>query len=155
MDFTRLEIIIPLAIVAFLVFFVLWWSFIVFLLSRIGGWGKLAAAYRFDGSFVDYEWPAQTAQMRWGVNYKRVLTVGANPEGLYLNISRLFWMGHAPLFIPWFDISVSTGKFLWGRYIEFRFRQAPSVRFRVKEQLGLEISRVAGASWPDQTQRPW
>jgi hypothetical protein len=82
------------------------------------------------------------------MSYNNCLTVGSNPEGLYLAVLFLFRVGHPPLFVPWQDISVMTGKLLLWEWTEFRFRQAPGVWLRLYGGLGDELRAEARKSWP-------
>jgi len=81
-DINRLELLIPLFVLGFILFFAGMWVGITILLSRIGGWAALAAVYRFPGWFSGERWTFQSAQMRWTVNYSRCLTVGADARGI-------------------------------------------------------------------------
>ena len=62
----------------FVIFFVLLWCTVSFVLATIGGWRRLAEAYRFEGTFEGSRWRFTSARMRWGVNYNGCLTIGAN-----------------------------------------------------------------------------
>jgi hypothetical protein len=72
-------------------------------------------------------------------NYSACLTVGANNSGLYLAVFPLFRVGHPPLLIPWVDISTSKSKRFWFSYLDFKFTQAPTVTFKIPEQLGTTL----------------
>ena len=60
-----------------------------------------------------------------------------------------FQSGEMHLFIPWADVSVAPGKrgFL-SIYTEFRFRQVPTIPFRVNERLARRMIESAGSPWP-------
>lgn len=88
-------------VLAVLVFFVVLWMSIALLLSRVGGWSKLAQRYRAQQAaparcealpvaFVE------SARYRGGA-----LAAAICPEGLYLAVSPLFSPGHPPLLLPW------------------------------------------------------
>ena len=117
------------------------------LIARLSGWTTLAAFYRLSGSFSGECWRFRSGELRWKMGYNNCLTVGVNPAGLYLSVFFLFRLGHPDLFIPWADVSVTTGKrgFL-SAYTEFRFRQALGIPFRVNERLGRQILESAGSS---------
>jgi len=133
----------------FFLAFISFWIGISFLVAHIGGWTNLGTFYRLSGSFNGECWRFQSAGLRWKVGYNNCLTVGVNPSGLYLSVFFLFRIGHPNLFIPWADISVTWGKRgLLSIYTEFRFRQAPTIPFRVNERLAQRIMESAGSSWP-------
>lgn len=132
----------------FILGFVGLWIGVSILLARIGGWSTLADVYRSSEAFEGNRWRFQSAQMRWGVNYNGILTVGANTRGLYLAVGLLLRAGHPPLFIPWTDISVRPERGRWFAAMEFRCRRAPAIPIRISEGLGRRIVAAAGHWWP-------
>jgi hypothetical protein len=116
--------------------------------AQIGGWGELSRFYRSSNPFDGRRWHFRSGRMRMMMSYKNCLTVGSSPEGLYLAVFFLFRIGHPPLFVPWQDISVKTGKLLLWEWTEFRFRQAPRVWLRLYRGLSGELKAEAGTSWP-------
>jgi hypothetical protein len=132
----------------FLVYFAALWSVVCYLISFIGGWYELGRLYAAERPFDGQKWYFQNAALRFAVGYHNILTIGVNTEGLYMAVFPLFRLGHPPLFIPWRDISVQQGKYLWVRVYKFEFRQAPSVSLRLREKLGRKVQMAAGAAWP-------
>jgi hypothetical protein len=139
---------LPIAWEAFILVIAGIWVALSIALARAGGWAALAAVYRAPEAFGGKRWRFQSAGMRWRTNYGACLTVGANAEGLYLAVPFPFRIGHPPLFIPWTDISVTATRRLVFTYLEFRFRRAPDIPFRVGERLGRRIAGSAGKAWP-------
>ncbi len=135
-------LVIPLFFIAFPVI----WCGILFLLAQLGGWTALAQVYQFTGSFQGERWSFQSGKVRW-VGYNNVLTVGANQQGLYLKPFFLFQFGHAPLLIPWYDVSVEQKGGLFS-YMEYRFQRAPSVRLKLGLPLSERLAQAAGDAWP-------
>jgi hypothetical protein len=132
----------------FLLYFAGLWIFICFVISFIRGWYDLSRVYAAERPFQGQSWTFQNAALRFSVGYHNILTVGANDEGLYLSIFSAFRVGHPPLLIPWRDISIRPGKYLWVQVYNFDFRQVPSVRLRLREQLGKKVQLAAGTAWP-------
>lgn len=124
------------------------WAGVSFLISLIGGWFELGRTYRTRQPFDGQVWKFQDAQFRLIAGYHNVLSVGVNSEGLYLSVFLPFRFGHPPLLIPWQDISVRPGRYLWFRVYRFEFRQVPSVHLRLREKLGKKIQAAAGPVWP-------
>ncbi len=89
-----------LIIVLFPFGFVLIWGGVVWLLSWLSGWQRLARHYRTElrptGKPIGPFWA-----MLGLVSHRGTLTLQAAPEGLYLSIMVLFRIGHPPLLIPW------------------------------------------------------
>jgi hypothetical protein len=123
-------------------------AIVLFLIGRISGWSTLANFYRSQGDFSGQRWRFQSGQLRWYMGYNNCLNIGANESGLYLSVFFLFRIGHPSLFIPWEEISASRQKNFWGRYIEFRFKQAQRIPFRVSPGLGEKILKASGSSGP-------
>lgn len=146
MDLESLRTTLPVVLL-FVFIFPIFWIGVLFLLGYIGGWASLAQTYHFTGLFQDERWSFQSARIGL-VNYNRILTVGANQEGLYLKSLSLFQFGHPPLFIPWYDISVRQKSSLLS-HTEFRFQRAPSVRLKLGRNLSERLAKAAGEAWPD------
>jgi hypothetical protein len=100
-----LFIIIPLAILAFPLF----WVAVSYVISLAAGWQRLAARYTYQGQELPNE---RSASGRLGLaRYRGVLRVGYDSAGLYLGVVAIFRVGHPRLFIPWRDISgIERGK---------------------------------------------
>jgi hypothetical protein len=124
------------------------WAIIFTLISRVGGWATLAEQYRCEETFTGPRWSFQRGQMRWMVGYNNCLNVGADPRGLYLSILFPFRLGHPPLFIPWRDISYSSKKVLWVKFVELRLGREVTIPFRISNQLAEKLKTAAGTSWP-------
>lgn len=75
------------------------WSGVVFLMSYLSGWQRLALKYKA---------PLPTRRLYTGisgriggVSYNGILRLGFNENGLYLHVMSLFGIGHPPLLFPW------------------------------------------------------
>ncbi len=117
-----------------------------FLISRVSGWSALANFYRSSGEFLGQVWRFQSGQFRWHMGYNNCLTIGANASGLYLSTFFILRIGHPSLFIPWSDVSATLQKSFWGRYLEFRFSQAPNIPLRISLPLGEKVLKASGHS---------
>lgn len=121
----------------------LFWVGICLLTSHVSGWRTLAACYPLSGEFRGRRWYCQSASLRYWTGYNNCVTVGANPEGLYLAVLFLFRPAHAPLFVPWRDVSMKGKKVFFRRVAELRFSRCPSIPVRMNLRL---LDRVAGQS---------
>ena len=69
------------------------WVGALHLAARMGGWAQLADAYRHDGPFDGYRTRFASGELRGGpflglpCNYGGCLTLGSNPDGLYLALA--------------------------------------------------------------------
>lgn len=82
-----------------------WFLFVVFLISRIGGWHRLAKAFRTE---VERPGRATRTSMRCGAfgRYNGCVYVGALPEGLHVSMMLPFSVGHPPVLLPWQSLRV-------------------------------------------------
>ena len=116
--------------------------------SWIGGWAALARTYRTQAPFAGAKWTMQSAQMRWWMNCHNVLTLGVNPEGLYLAVLFLFRFRHPPLLIPWSDIKVRRRKGWIFEYVILTLGPEREIPLRLRAGLAAKLRSAAGASWP-------
>ena len=121
-------------------YFLVLWVVLIFFIARLTGWAALGEVYRATGESAGQRWSFQTAYMRWWSHYGNCLTVTADPRGLSLAVLWLFRIGHPPLFIPWEEISSQPATWRWFRFVELRFRCAPSIPFRITEGLAQKLA---------------
>jgi hypothetical protein len=84
----------------------------------------------------------------WG-NYHNVVKFGADETGLYMSVLLPFRIGHAPLFIPWDEIQVSTG--VRGTFFKSRkllLGRQELIPFMLTASLADKIKSAAGPGWP-------
>jgi len=112
------------------------WAIVSILRAIIGGWIKLARSYGISRSVrprdgVVRKWRLQTAYMRWLTTYGNCLTFCADSNQLFISTGWLFRIGHAPLIIPWDEVTAVRGKGLLKHIVELRFKRAPSIPIRI------------------------
>lgn len=102
-----------------------WWIFVLWLLSELSGWPKLAAIYRAEqppsgrrllmqGGWVGSTW------------YRGCLTIYTSYEGLYVSLWPIFRFREPPLFIPWSAIHNAREKrWMFARLVEFEIGSPP------------------------------
>jgi|SRR5688572_6624437 len=122
------------------------WVSVPLLISFIGGWACLRRRFRYSGTFKGQRWSFQSGQMRFIAGYRNCLTLGANHEGLYMSIMRLFRVGHPPLFIPWSQITIDSKYKYLG--VRFKLGSYPWVSLWLGEALAEKLKRAAGKAWP-------
>lgn len=99
--------------VAFFILFPIIWCFVLWILSNVGGWKRLAEHYRTESE--------PSGETFYGVsgkvgltNYNHALNCTANQEGLFLEVSLLFRFAHSRLFIPWTEFrDVRRTRLIW------------------------------------------
>lgn len=133
---------------AFPLLFVVIWIVVVQLVSSAGGWRALAETYPAAGEPSSLRLRFRSARMRHGTNYNGVITFVSSPAGLHLSVFLPFRFGHGPIFVPWTDVSVETGRLLFVPTLTFRFARRPEIPLRVQRGLGQKLLRAAGRAVP-------
>jgi hypothetical protein len=129
----------------FAAYFVVMWVVVCYLLSIFGGWRMLAERYRSTGNVAAaYAWRGQSGTLRLGLYYRGCLTIETSSEGLRLRVFLPIRPGHAPLFIPWPDLSAQPAKGLIRQYVDLSFADVPNVTLRLRHDLGHEILECSG-----------
>lgn len=134
----------PLAFIAF------WW-FVVSLISRVSGWSRLAECYPADDFFDGEKRGFQSMRIGRGkiqsANYGGCVMVGVTPSALRLSMFFPFRPGHAPLSIPFGDISADTEKVFLFDYVRLRAARAPETEIMVSKSLAAWIEEKSGGLW--------
>jgi hypothetical protein len=90
-------------VLLFPIAFITMWSFVLWLLSRLSGWSRLAQTY----GTPEPRTPAGNKAWRWQsgsvglVGYRGCLHIGVSPSGVALAVAWPFRLCHQDLFIPW------------------------------------------------------
>jgi hypothetical protein len=115
-----------LIVLGFFVVFPLFWSMVVWLISRVG-WASFATTWATTNPPTGKLYSLVSARVGLG-NYSNSLQVFVNEKGIFLEPLWVFKVGHKRLFIPWEDISaISANTILWklrhGATLELHNRQ--------------------------------
>lgn len=120
---TYLWFLIP---VLFITFFSIMWLGVTSLLGLLSGWFALQRAFpdRIDQQPV-LSLRGQTGMMGglafMPVNFKHCIRLDACPAGLRVGVTRLFGPFQKPFFVPWSNVTVRRGKFLFGSHFRLGF----------------------------------
>lgn len=134
-------------IFGFFVIFPLFWSAIVFLISRIGGWGSIAEAYPYREPLIVKCFPLQSAILRFRSNYNAVLKICADEQGLYFSVMFLFRPGHAPFFVPWEEIQGTKKQYFLFPVVDLRFQRTPDLPFRIYSRTADRLVEAGNGRW--------
>lgn len=119
--------------------FVVFWMAVVWFISLLSGWSKLADAYPSRIPFDEMCWSMQSARFRWNAGYNGILRVCADSQALHLSVFPLFRPGNRPLSIPWEDVSAHRRPF----GVELRFYRADGVPMRISHPLAERLMQAA------------
>jgi hypothetical protein len=95
-------ILLLVVVLGFVAVFVGIWIFVMFLISRLGDWSRLASA-GFRAGDRPVSGPRKTRVSGWvgRARYKGCLTLTMSHDGFFLETWKLFAPFHPRLFIPW------------------------------------------------------
>jgi hypothetical protein len=116
--------------------------------------GPLARHIRSRNEFLGSRWHFQSATMRWLCGYNNYITIGADPNGLYLSTLPIFPLFHPPLFIPWTEISLSSKNLFFAAGVRFELGRESSIPLWVRKRLAERIKAAAGQAYPIETIEP-
>ena len=121
--------------------FVLLWSLIIWLTSRLAGWWRLAQHYRDVDSYYGKKLRGKSGEFG-AASYGGILTFGANYQGMYLAVNFLFSIGHPPLFIPWNDIHIEERQRRFGNQTSLTFAKVPKVKLTIPSKVMAQVQEM-------------
>lgn len=92
--------VIVLIPVIFAIVFPAFWCFVLWILSHVSGWKKLASRYRTSEKPEGGTYYGLFGMVGL-VSYRGTLNVTTTDDGFFLSPNALFRFGHATLFVPW------------------------------------------------------
>lgn len=127
----------------FPIVFVGFWFAIAYLLSFVSGWRALAAHYATDRPPTGVQFGFSSASLR-GVNFRGSLNLSVAGEGLFLWPFLLFRPAFTRLFVPWSDLTATTGKRWFLSYVVLSFAKVPGVRLTIRQTLAERLVAASG-----------
>lgn len=104
----------------FAIVFPCFWCFVVWSLSRVGGWHRLAMRYHTSEIPEGAAFPGIQAMVGL-VSYRGAIDCTITDEGFYLRPMVLFRFGHPALFIPWSECEyVRRADLLWIKWVKIQ-----------------------------------
>lgn len=94
-------LIVVASIAGFLVVFPVFWICVVWLISRLSGWSRLALKYAAVRPASGEVFGLVSARLRLFSSYGNCLTVTVSGSGIHIATWGVFAFGHRPLFLPW------------------------------------------------------
>lgn len=109
-------------------------AFLIFSISRLSGWDKLAARYPLAGAAPKALTIFGYGTLRRWIGYNGGLIIAADEMGLYVSTWPVFlsWC-HRPVFIPWKAVAgVHARKTLLTLYYRLELRESPEIDFALR-----------------------
>jgi hypothetical protein len=129
----------------FPIVFVGFWLAIAYLLSFVSGWRALAAHYATDQPPTGVQFGFNSASLR-GVSFRGSLNLAVADEGLFLWPFLLFRPAFTRLFVPWSDLTATTGKRWFLTYVVLTFAEVPGVRLTIRQALAQRLVAASGGA---------
>jgi hypothetical protein len=118
------------------------WLLLGWLSSVIGGWSKLASRYKLTQHFTGVIFPTRSAMMGM-TRYTNCLTLGANKEGLYLEVFVWMKLNHPPLFIPWSDMTGKVQDSWLTQVLVLTLKTMPKISIELPMNTALELKKAS------------
>jgi hypothetical protein len=132
-----------------IVFAAIWLS-ITTLLGFLSGWFRLMAIYPDRPEAPIRVFGFQSGWMgSLKVSYSSILTLSACPSGLRVAVWPLLGPFCRKLFIPWGEISVERGSFLWMPSATLRFGAPANGELGLRADVADRIAAASGVHWPE------
>lgn len=136
------------AFALFILGFLLWGSFILFILSRFS-WKKFANRYESEDQEGYEKIGIISAKVGW-INYNNCLILSCSKDRFHLKTMLLFRLGHKSLAIPFADIEKVEQKKLFGVgsiTLIFKDQNVPPLQLRLKTWN--KLKKVSGINLPN------
>ncbi|WP_269542249.1 hypothetical protein [Cerasicoccus fimbriatus] len=91
---------LPFPVYLFPIFFPILWCSILYMLSQMSGWHRVAKTFAYDEKIAGEYLRFQSAQIN-GVNFNSALEIGINDVGLTMAPFFLFRLFHKRILLPW------------------------------------------------------
>jgi hypothetical protein len=143
-----MEQLLPFLPVVFLAFFLGVWLLVTGLISTMDGWADLAPRFRATQPFTGEKVQVYRSSLR-SHGFRRSLTLGADYQGLYLEMFFMFRFRHPPLFIPWEEIrhgGVKPG--LLEPDVLLYLGNQEAVPLTIEQRSAEKLRQAAGDRWP-------
>jgi len=136
-----------LAALGYALSFVLLWVVVLWVMAYATGWRRLMGVYPSRPLQFPTCWNGQHLTLRkWG-GYNGVVIACADGEAVTFDLPRLFRIGHAPITIPWHEITVVATK---KRSVTFQTQRAPTVSIAISRDLAAKFDEVSNGRFSNQ-----
>lgn len=108
---------------------------LIFTISRLSGWNRLAERFPRTGQAPKPLTIFGYAVFRRWVGYNGGLIVAADDAGLYLSAWPVVFAFHKPVFVPWREIASATARrVFWRTYYALELPGAPGVELALAKR---------------------
>ena len=135
----------------FPIFFVGLWVFMAVVIGWLTGWPRLQRTYPDRPEAPLLSLRMQSGTMARNVNINGALRLEVCPSGLRVRILRVFGLFSKPFFVPWEEISITTGQRWFWPVSELAFGAPPVGTLALRLTTAARLAAAARGRWPDPT----
>ncbi len=115
--------------------------------SLVSGWKRLANLYPTYGDPEGETFHWRSLRLgRW--SYRSCIHLAAGRNGLHLAATAPIRFGHAPVFVPWREITAKAHKGFFFSFVDLHPAKAPELRIRLHRRLAEALLRAGGPAAP-------
>ncbi len=126
--------------------FVAFWWVISILIARLGGWTQLAEWYATNDDFPAKRLHFRSMQIGMA-SYSNAITIALDSNSLYLRPFLLFRLAHAPLKIPYRDLTARVIEGRRGRHVTLSVARAPELTLTLTRDVADAIQKASHGGW--------
>lgn len=123
------------------------WLLVMWVLAQVGGWPRLAEKYPRRQGWGERCWSLQSVMMQGWLSYNGVVRVCADAEGVHFAVMFPFSIAHAPLSVPWHELSGKTKPRWFYTGVVLHFQQVPGVVMEIRQGLADRLVAEAAGKW--------
>ncbi|MCP5537419.1 MAG: hypothetical protein H7A51_14450 [Akkermansiaceae bacterium] len=124
--------------------FIGFWCFVCWMISVLGGWGRMAARFPRTLAPTGQRFDMQSGSVGLA-NYNNCLTIHVSGAGIDFAVWPIFRMGHKPVFIPWQELNHPRVKqFLWYKYVRIDVGSPKLATITVSEKVFSAFQNISG-----------
>lgn len=164
---------VALLVVAVVAAWGMFWCWLCLTLGRLGGWRRLAAAYpapvpeppprlqpaeRVDGNDANHHLinaPThattlrfQSLNLRGWAGYNQIVRLEADAHGLHLSMPWFLRLGHAPILLPWTELSASRKRGWFIERVILVTAAEPTISIAISAKLARRLAAARPKDWP-------
>lgn len=119
------------------------WFLLCSLIGAMSGWRSLSRRFTAQSepsgeTLQAGPWFYSVYWRFWG-HYSSVVRMISATDALYLSVIFLFRPGHAPLCIPWNEITFGRTRFMWQKFIVLTLGREEQIPLRITERMARKL----------------
>lgn len=142
----------PFVLLLLPVYLALFWCLLSYGISFVSGWHSLSRRFRAQhepyGPTASARFSIRGVKMRFRTSYDNIIRLTVAEDALYLSVLFVIRIGHPPLCIPWSEIKITRGNFLWMRFVLLTLGEQEKIPLRISERMAAKLGLDSSESGP-------